>query len=168
LWIPLLCLLLIVGGGWIALAERQAPAAGGQNAEDRGQKTEDGSASPSVRRRPSSVLIDPNLVSPARGGLGNGELFLKMMLSVGLVLGLGGAALYLSKRVLPRMVQPGGKEIHLLETARLGPRQALHLVEVGGRRLLLASTSERVTMLTSLNEAWPEIPGAELPEAVQA
>jgi flagellar biogenesis protein FliO len=100
--------------------------------------------------------------------LGNGELFLKMMLSVGLVLGLGGAALYVSRRVLPRVTHAPGKEIHVLETACLGPRKALHLVEVGGQRLLIASTSDHVTMLTTVNEEWVDLPKAEIAEAVKA
>jgi len=91
-----------------------------------------------------------------------------MMLSVGLVLGLGGVGLYLSKRVLPRVTQRDGKEIHILETASLGPRKALHLVEVGGQRLLIASTSDRVAMLTTVNETWPDLPQGEIAEAVKA
>jgi flagellar biosynthetic protein FliO len=75
-----------------------------------------------------------------------------MMLSVGLVIGLGAVALYLSKRALPRVAKAAGKEIHVLETAHLGPRKALHLVKVGGRRLLIASTSDSVTMLAGIPE----------------
>jgi flagellar biosynthetic protein FliO len=109
-----------------------------------------------------------------------------MMLSVGLVIGLGAVAFYLSKRALPRVVKAGGKEIHVLETTYLGPRKALHLVEVGRQRLLLASTSESVTMLARVPHAelgvgegspnpregiWgPEpldVPKQELGEAVQ-
>jgi flagellar biogenesis protein FliO len=75
-----------------------------------------------------------------------------MMLSVGLVIGLGAVALYLSKRALPRVAKAASKEIHVLETAHLGPRKALHLVKVGGRRLLIASTSDSVTMLAGIPE----------------
>ena len=156
---PLLCLLLLASGGWIAVASRQAGAGTGQGTENRTAR--------SSLLRDSSFSNDPNLSSSPSFRLGNGELFFKMMLSVGLVLGLGGAALYISKRVLPRVTQPGGKEIHVLETAYLGPRKALHLVEVGGQRLLIASTSDHVTMLTTVNEAWPDLPRAEIAEAVK-
>jgi len=162
--IGFLCLLLVVSGGWIALASRSGERATGQG-------TQDGA----VLRPPSSVLpgsssflSDPNLPAASPIHLGHGELFLRMMLSVGLVLALGGVALYLSKRALPKVVHPGGKEIHILETAYLGPRKALHLVEVGGQRLLIASTNDGVAMLASLTEAWPDLPKMEMGEAVKA
>jgi len=146
-----LCLLLAVGGGWMTLASR-----GGQS----GATT----AEPSPRELPSSA--PPPFADSAVGlDLGRGELFFKMMLSVGVVLALGAAALVLSKRVLPRMAHAPGKEIHILETAYLGPRKALHLLEVGGQRLLIASTSENVTMLAALHETWLDVPGTEPQEA---
>jgi flagellar biogenesis protein FliO len=148
--IVFLCLLLLASGGWIAVAARQAGA-------DAGQEMAKGAANASA----VPFSNDPDPSSGPNLRLGNGELFFKMMLSVGLVLGLGGAALYLSRRVLPRMTQRTGKEIRILETACLGPRKALHLVEVGGQRLLIASASDHVTMLTTVNEAWPAAPNAE-------
>ena len=155
--IGLLCLLLLASGGWIAIASRQTGAAAGQGVEK-------GAAD-------SAALSFSSSPDPSAGpslGLGNGELFFKMMLSVSLVLGLGGAAFYLSRRVLPRVTQRTGKEIHILETACLGPRKALHLVEIGGQRLLIASTSDHVTMLTTVNEPWPDLSKAEIAEAVKA
>ena len=148
--IGLLCLLLMASGGWIAIAARQTGAAAGQ-------RMEKGAADSSAL----SFSSDPAPSAGPNLGLGNGELFFKMMLSVGLVLGLGGAAFYLSRRVLPRVTQRTGKEIHILETACLGPRKALHLVEVGGQRLLIASTSDHVTMLTTVQEGWLGAPNAE-------
>jgi flagellar biosynthetic protein FliO len=108
------------------------------------------------------------MVSSRSVSLGNGELFLKMMLSIVLVIGLGGAALYLSRKVLPRVANAPGKEIHVLETACLGPRKALHLVEVGGQRLLIASTNDNVTMLAHVTDAWLDVSRQELGEAVKA
>ena len=169
--IGLLCLLLLVSGGWIAFAARQGGVTGGRKTEDGGPRTEDSAVprSPSSALRDSaSFLSDPNLPSSPSVSLGNGELFLRMMLSVGLVIGLGAVALYLSKRALPRVVPPGGKEIHILETAYLGPRKALHLVEVGSQRLLIASTSDSVTMLAPVNETWPDMPKVEIGEAAKA
>ncbi len=91
-----------------------------------------------------------------------------MMLSVGLIVGLGAAAFYLSKRVLPKVAHAPGKEIHVLETAYLGPRKTLHLVEVGGQRLLIASTSDCITMLAPIRETWSELSSQELGEAGKA
>jgi len=145
--IPLLCLLLLVGTGGILLTSRQTGAVEGQQSDGPMVRPFDGT---------SAFFGDPNAVPAVSPGLGNGELFLKMMFSVVLVLGLGGAALYLSKKVLPRVAQASGKEIHILETAYLGPRKMLHLVEVGGRQLLLASTNETITMLASVSCAWSD------------
>ncbi len=158
--IAFLCLLLLASGGWIALASRQSGAATGPSLE------KDAASASALRNSP--FASDSGLSSGPNLSLGNGELFLKMMLSIGLVLGLGGAALYVSRRVLPKVTHAPGKEIHVLETAYLGPRKALHLVEVGSQRLLIASTSEHVTMLTTVNEAWLDIPRAEIAEVVKA
>jgi flagellar biosynthetic protein FliO len=101
-----------------------------------------------------SFLTDPN-VAPGSGlSLGDGELFVKMMFSLVLVVLLGVAAMYLSKKVLPNVARIQGKEIHVLETTSLGPRKSLHLVEVGSQRLLIGSTNERITMLTHVTDAW--------------
>jgi flagellar biogenesis protein FliO len=159
-----LCALLVVGGGWIAFASRHAGGAEGQGTKNGGQRTENSGQTAA----PSFFLSDPNLVSGAGANLGRGELFLKMMLSVGLVLGLGVAALYLSKKVLPKVTQAPGKEIHVLETAYLGPRKTLHLVEVGGRRLLIAGTNDRVTMLTNVSDAWLDMSQRQLDDPVKA
>jgi flagellar biogenesis protein FliO len=158
--IALLCLLLIVSGGWIALASRN----GGLGSA----RPEAPGASPLQSSASRLAWNDPSPPDGPGLDLGKGELFLRMMLSVGLVIGLGGIALYLSKRTLPRVVHAGGKEIHVLETAYLGPRKALHLVEVGSQRLLIASTHDRITMLAPLNETWIEMPKPELEEAGKA
>ena len=149
----LLCILLVAGGGWVALASRH----GGQRAQAAVQP-----ADPNA-----SFLGDPNQFSPADINLGKGELFLKMMLSVGLVIGLGIAALYVSKRVLPKVANAPGKEIHIRETAYLGPRKALHLVEIGGHRLLIASTDQSITTLAHVTDAWLDISRQEIDDPVK-
>ncbi len=158
--IGLLCLLVVVGGGWVALASRYS--------------SERAPASTQALTVESSFLSDPNLAPADSAGLGSRELFLKMMLSVGLVLGLGAAALYLSKRVLPRVTNAPGKKIRVVETTYLGPRKALHLIEVGNQRLLIASTNDRITTLAHLSDAWldveaeyqgTDVPGAPSPQS---
>jgi flagellar biosynthetic protein FliO len=130
----------VAGGGWSVLASRRAGD---------GEQAARQAADPDA-----SFLSDPNLAS-ASVSLDNRELFLKMMFAVALVIGLGLAVLYLSKRVLPRITNAPGKEIRILETAYLGPRKALHLVEVANQRLLIASTNDGVTMLTHVGEGTP-------------
>jgi flagellar biosynthetic protein FliO len=100
----------------------------------------------------SPFLNDPN-PDPATGttdGTAGQELFLKMMLSVVLVVVLGVVAIYVSKKLLPRMTGASGKEIRVLETAYLGPRKAVHLVEIANRRLVIGSTNENITALADV------------------
>jgi flagellar biogenesis protein FliO len=85
-------------------------------------------------------------------GLDNNSLILRMLLAVGAVVGLGVVALYLSKKVLPRVTNSAGREIRIVETTCLGPRKALHLVKVGDQRLLIASAGDSVTMLAHLDD----------------
>jgi len=149
--IAVLCLLLIVGGGWVGLASRytgraeQARAAAG----------------------PTSFLSDPNSAVLSNTSMDNGGLVVRMMLAVGIVVVLGAAALYLSKRVLPRVTHPAGREIRIVETTYLGPRKALHLVEVGGQRLLIASAGETVAMLTPVGDPWLDVSKQQADHAVE-
>lgn len=92
---------------------------------------------------------DPNLA-----GLGNGagtkELFVKMMVSVVLVVVLGGIAIYGSKRLAGKLANMPGKKIKIVETAHLGPRKAVHLLRIGDRCLLIGSTNDNITKLADL------------------
>lgn len=140
--IAALCILLIVGGGWAGLASRYTSRAAQVRPQADGES--------------QSFLSDPNSPPLTGSGLDDNTLFLRMMLSVGIVMALGIAALYVSKKVLPRVTHTAGREIRIIETASLGPRKALHLVEVGNQRLLIASTHDAVTMLTPVGEMWAD------------
>jgi flagellar biosynthetic protein FliO len=72
------------------------------------------------------------------------------------VIALGVAAAYVSKKFLPRLTEPPGKEIRIAETVHLGSRKMLHLLKVGNQRLLIGSTSESITMLGDVTEALSE------------
>jgi flagellar biosynthetic protein FliO len=113
-----------------------------------------------------SFLGDPNLAEPSDLSLGSGELFAKMMLSVVLVIALAVAAMYLSKKVLPKVTKASGKEIRVVETSYLGPRKALHLVEIGPQKLLIGSTNERITTLAHIGDAWLDLSKSETDNAV--
>jgi len=78
------------------------------------------------------------------------ELFFKMMLSVLLVIVLGAAAIYISRKLLPRIINSPGKQIRILETAYLGSKKAVHVIEIGNQKLLIGSTNENITMLADL------------------
>ena len=80
-----------------------------------------------------------------------GELYSKTVLAVLFVLVLGVAAIYVSKKLLPKFTNLPGKEIHIAETVHLGPRKAVHLLEIGDRRFLIGSTNETISILADLN-----------------
>jgi len=86
------------------------------------------------------------------GTFGRRELFYKMLLSVSLVIVLAIAAVYVSKKLLPRFVNMPGKQIRVMETAYIAPRKGIHLIQVGNRRLLIGSTNDTVTMLADVTE----------------
>jgi flagellar biogenesis protein FliO len=143
---------LLIGGGWITIAARSAD-----------QKAQP--ASP--QQQSGSFLADPNFASPADISFGGGGLFARMMLCIILVAGLGVGVLYVSKRLLPKVASVPGKEIRIRETAYLGPRKALHLVEIGNHRLLIGSTSDSITSLADVTDTWLDIPKQESDDAVR-
>src|SRR4030043_97942 len=95
---------------------------------------------------------DPNFPKSLGSGSGNQELFFRMMLSVLLVLALGVAAIYISRKVLPRITNLPGKEIRVIETVHLGQRKTIHLLKIGSRLLLVGSTNENITKLADVTD----------------
>ncbi len=95
---------------------------------------------------------EPNfaLGGPSSAELSNQELFFKMMLSVLLVVVLGIAAIYISRKLLPKITTLPGKKIRIIESAALGQRQRVHLIEVQNHRLLIGSANDSITMLTEI------------------
>jgi flagellar biosynthetic protein FliO len=94
---------------------------------------------------------DSNLPTKSNYKTTGGELYIKTILSVCLVIVLGIAGIYISKKLLPKLTNLPGKEIRIVETVHLGPRRAVHLLEVGKRRFLIGSTNERINTLADLN-----------------
>ena len=43
------------------------------------------------------------------------------------------------------------RQMHLVETIRLSPRQALHVVEVNGQHFLIGATDQAISMLSSVD-----------------
>jgi flagellar biosynthetic protein FliO len=94
-----------------------------------------------------SQSSDPNFVPNSSHTPGLARLLFSIVLMIVLAI----AALYLSKKVLPKYTQSSGKKIKISETVYLGPRKALHLVNVGKQTFLLGSTNEKITMLSDIN-----------------
>ncbi len=146
-----LCLTVLIGGGWISIAARSA----------------DRTAEPAAPQQSDSFLADPNFTSQADVPFGGGGLFARMMLCILLVAGLGVGMLYVSKKVLPKVTNTAGKEIRIRETAHLGPRKALHLVEIGNHKLLIGSTNDSITALADVTDTWLDVSKQEPDDTVR-
>lgn len=109
----------------------------------------------------SLFASDPNFSNKQGNSSGNKELFYKMMLSVLLVVALGAAAIYTSRKLLPRITNLPGKEIRIVETIHIGPRKTLHLLKIGNQCLLLGSTGENITKLADVTDALADLPTQE-------
>ena len=101
---------------------------------------------------------DPDFLTRKSDRPSSRELFFKMMVSVLFLIALGAAAIYVSKRFLPKFTNLPGKEIRIAETVHLGPRKAVHLLEVGERRFLIGSTNENITRLADLEMEVNKVP----------
>ena len=104
---------------------------------------------------------EPNFATGLGDGGGAGDLFFRMMLMVLLVIIMGAAAIYLSRKLLPRFTQLSGKRVRVVETVHLGPRKTLHLLKIGNRQLLIGSTNENITRLADVTDALSEVDSPE-------
>lgn len=76
---------------------------------------------------------------------------------VGVFLKLIGVLLLIiaSSVIFRRWFQPGfngksARQLRLLETVRLSPKQALHLVSIGDQQLLIGATDQNVSLITQV------------------
>jgi flagellar biosynthetic protein FliO len=76
---------------------------------------------------------------------------IKAILAIFFVLALFVVVIYVSKKFLPKITNLSGKEIRIVETIHLGPRKAVHLLEIENRRFLIGSTNENITKLADLS-----------------
>lgn len=114
-------------------------------------------AKPSFEDSGSLFAKDPNFLSKSQDSPGIGNLFFRAMFAVLIVVALGAAAIYISKRYLSRITNLPGKKIHIIETVHLGPRKAVHLLKIGNQQLLIGSTNESITKLTDVIEGFSEM-----------
>lgn len=68
------------------------------------------------------------------------------------------------------------RQLRLIETLRLSPRQALYLVAVGDQQILIGATDQTITLLSALdgefptteNGSMPPVPGLDFGSLVQS
>jgi flagellar biogenesis protein FliO len=96
---------------------------------------------------------DTNQTAVPNTKLSSHELFFKMMFMVLLVIALGVAVMYISKRILPKFTHLPAKRIRIIETVHIGPRKAVHLLKVDSHVILIGSTNENITKLSDITES---------------
>lgn len=96
---------------------------------------------------------DPNFFEGTGYSTGGGEFLYRAMVGVLFVVVLGIAAIYVSKKLLPKITNIPGKEIRIIETIHLGPRKAIHLLEIDNQRFLIGSTNENIMKLADINSS---------------
>jgi len=126
------------------------PASDGTESE----KSQPGSGRPQTGAESTNSPLfanDPNFFSESDFNSGGAGFSIRAVLAVLFVLALFIAAIYVSKKLLPKITNLSGKEIRIVETIHLGPRKAVHLLETGNRRFLIGSTNENITKLADLS-----------------
>lgn len=90
------------------------------------------------------------------------DLAKKLLISILLIVVLGVAAIYVSRKFLPRITNAPGRKIRIIETVHLAPNKAVHLLRVGTQQLLIASSKEGICFLTEVtgNSSMPDVPGS--------
>jgi flagellar biogenesis protein FliO len=117
------------------------------------QPAKDAATTPLFDKSTSLFANDPNFRAESGENPSTQELFYKMMLAVLLVVILGLAAIYISKKLMPRITSLSGKKIQICETVRLGPHKAIHLIKTGEQTFLIGSTSESITKIAEITDS---------------
>jgi flagellar protein FliO/FliZ len=113
----------------------------------------------------------PDLVN-ASTPLETAVLGMDVLFKLGVVIGLIYISLYLLRRWRGALPGARTRRLSILETTPLTPRQALHLVQVGGRVLLIGATDQNLTMLTEIDllpetNSQPVVDGLDKPTGGQ-
>ena len=137
-----------LGAGVLVICSAQ-PASNGMES---GKSQPDSNQPQTATGSTNSPLFanDPNFFSGSDFSPGGTWFSIRAVLAVLFVLALFIAAIYVSKKLLPKITNLPGKEIRIVETVHLGPRKAVHLLEIGNRRFLIGSTNENITKLADL------------------
>jgi flagellar biogenesis protein FliO len=102
---------------------------------------------------------DPNFTFKSPSGLKDKELVYKFIFSVFLVIAVGTAAVYFSRRLGGKITKISGKKVQVAETLYLGQRKALHLLKIGRREILIGSTNENINMIADVTETFGDLTG---------
>lgn len=85
-----------------------------------------------------------------REGADSGSSMAQLLAAAMVVVVLGAAAVFVFRRWGPKIASRTGRQIIVADTAHLAPGKTLHVIQAHGRRLLVAATKERVSLLSDL------------------
>lgn len=100
----------------------------------------------------------PGITPPAELGFSALDVLLKL----GFVIGLIYVSLYLLRR-WSQMSGKASRQLHVLESLALSPRQTLHLVRVGSQTLLIGATDQALASLGTVELPLDPLPDPEKP-----
>jgi flagellar biogenesis protein FliO len=151
-------LLLMVAGlaGWSALvglclaSGTPTPAAGTADSPAASKPAAETAEKTGLPGKP-----DPPGFSLGTREYDSGKLLWESLAAILVILALGGVALFVIKRVMPRLGGVRGKRLALVETLHLAPQKSVHLLQVGDRRLLVAASKENLCLLADVTDALP-------------
>jgi flagellar biosynthetic protein FliO len=115
-------------------------------------------AAPNEPMRPNAPLPDsifardPNFAFGTGRQFDTGGIYWRMILAVLLVLVLGIAAYYVSKKLGAKIVNLPNRQIRLVETLYLGSRKVLYLIKVGDRSIIIGTTPTTITRIADLSQ----------------
>jgi len=145
-------------------APAQAGAAAAQAVAAKDAAPQDAAVKDETAAQEDNVLLHDDL-SLAASGLSTGttlderfkddtslaRLGVQALASLVVVLGVLIVTVFIARRFLKPGARTGaGGAVSVLQTTSLGPKKALHLVQVGGRTLLVAAAAEEIRLLADV------------------
>ena len=88
------------------------------------------------------------------------KAFWRMLASLAVALALVAVAAVVGRKFLPRLASQGRRQLRVIETIHVAPRNAVHLMKVGDRVFMLGSTKEGLSTLGDVTDAVAVAPNA--------
>lgn len=93
---------------------------------------------------------------PGSSAFSTAALGINVLFKLGIVVLLIYASLYILRRFQSGKLGSSPKQLSILETTHLSPRQALHLVKVGEQVILLGATDQSLSLLAEVELGAPD------------
>jgi flagellar biosynthetic protein FliO len=101
----------------------------------------------------TASLPESSVSAPGMASLNSITFTVNVIFKFGIVLALIYAAFYFLRRWRGGLPGVPSRRMAVIETARLSPRQAIHLVRVGNQELLIGATDQNLSLLAEIEPA---------------